>query len=115
MSSQTLKECRQSPNFPRPEGTTDVRAFLFLANQLGPFPSRPCTKYMYDTATSDQRRQLSSGWTEHQKAFENVKAILTSPKIVQFFDTSKSTELLMDASKLRGLGFALMQEGQEGK
>ena len=46
---------------------------------------------------------------EHQQAFERMKKLLTSNVIVKFFDSSLPTELLTDASRLKGLGFALIQ------
>ena len=47
---------------------------------------------------------------EHEDAFKRVKQLLTSKTIVHPFDPKKSTTLLTDASRLHGLGFALMQE-----
>ena len=45
---------------------------------------------------------------DNQIAFDKAKSIITSLKIAQFFDQDKQTELMMDASKLKGLGFALL-------
>ena len=99
--------------FPVPKSVTDVRSFLGLANQLGAF--------LPDLAQSTNRlRQLLTKksaflWLdEHQETFEKVKEILTSPKVVKFFDPGKSTELITDASKLHGMGFALLQKDGEG-
>ena len=46
---------------------------------------------------------------EHDKEFNTVKSSLCSPVIVKPFDPSLPTELLTDASKLYGIGFALIQ------
>ena len=55
-------------------------------------------------------------WTEDlQKAFEETKALLSSPAIVHFFDPALQTTLLSDASNLNGLGYTLTQEDEDGK
>lgn len=43
-------------------------------------------------------------------AFESVKRALTSPPVLAFFDPKLPTVLQTDASRLNGLGFALMQK-----
>jgi len=46
---------------------------------------------------------------EHQREFEKVKKLLSSELIVSFFDPKKEISLLTDASRLYGLGYALVQ------
>ena len=43
-----------------------------------------------------------------------MKQYLTSDVIVKFFDCSLQTELLTDASRLKGLGYALIQRHPTG-
>ena len=43
-----------------------------------------------------------------------MKNLLTSPMIVHFFDPDLPTSLLTDASKLHGIGYALVQHGKDG-
>jgi hypothetical protein len=49
----------------------------------------------------------------HQEDFELICKILTSDLVVKPFDQKLKTELLTDASKLKGLGFALLQRDNE--
>jgi hypothetical protein len=39
---------------------------------------------------------------EHAEAFDRVKEALTSPMVVKYFDPALPTELLTDASRLKG-------------
>ena len=50
---------------------------------------------------------------EHTSAFENVKKLLVSPPVLGKFMIGAPTVLQTDASRLHGLGFALLQQ-QEG-
>jgi hypothetical protein len=45
----------------------------------------------------------------HQEAFELIRKKLTSPLVVKPFNKKLKTELLTDASRLKGLGYALIQ------
>ena len=94
--------------FPRPQNITDLRSFMGLANQFGPFSS--------DLAHRAQPlRDLlkpSSIWkwtAQHDAAFEAVKAALVAPPTLAFFDPALPTKLQTDASKTQGMGFVLMQ------
>lgn len=100
--------------FPSPKDITEVRSFLGLANQLGQFVPD------LSMATTKMRGLLKKNVTfqwlgEHEVELDFVKNILTSPLLVQFFDPALPTTLLTDASKLHGLGFALIQHDTEGK
>ena len=94
--------------FPRPQNITDLRSFMGLTNQLGAFSS--------DLAHSAQplRDLLKPSniwrWTnQHDAAFEAVKAALVAPPVLAFFDPALPTKLQTDASKTKGMGFALLQ------
>jgi hypothetical protein len=50
----------------------------------------------------------------HQEAFELIRQILTSPLVVKPFEQKLKTELLTDASRLTGLGYALIQRETDG-
>ena len=95
--------------FPTPKNLKDLRAFLGLAIQLASFV--PDLAHM----TSTLRPLLKKGnawlWLdEHEKAFKRIKALQTAKTIIHPFDPKKPTTLLTDASRLHGLGFALMQD-----
>ena len=54
-------------------------------------------------------------WTsDHDEAFKQVKAALTSPPVLASFDPNLPTYLQTDASRLNGIGYALLQEQDEG-
>ena len=100
--------------FPTPKDITGLRSFLGLANQLGQFIPDLAM------ATAKMRNLLKKGisflWLpEHEQEFEFVKELLTSPLMVHYYDPSLPTSLLTDASKLNGLGYALIQHDPEGK
>ena len=109
------RKVRAIADFPVPENITDLRSFMGLVNQLGAFST--------DTArTAEPLRDLLRprnqwAWTSvHQAAFEAVKATLLAPPILAYFDSSLPTAVHTDASRLRGLGYALLQRhGQEWK
>ena len=44
-----------------------------------------------------------------------IKNLLTSPTIAKPFDDAKETILLTDASRLHGLGYALVQKSRKGE
>ena len=53
---------------------------------------------------------------EHEEEFSKIKNLLTSPTIAKPFDDAKDTILLTDASRLHGLGYALvLQRNRKGK
>lgn len=100
--------------FPTPTDITSLRSFLGLANQLGHF----IPDLAHTTERVRQLLQKDTAFTwldEHQQDFEKVKTLLTSNLVVQHFDTNAPTELLTDASRLKGLGYALIQRSATGE
>jgi hypothetical protein len=76
--------------------------------QLGGFI--PDLAHMTATLRELLKKGVAFQWLEdHEDCFRGVKAALTSPMCVRFFDPSKRVELLTDASRLKGLGYALTQ------
>ena len=51
----------------------------------------------------------------HEEEFSKIKNLLTSPTIAKSFDDTKDTILLTDASRLHGLGYALVQKNRKGE
>ena len=102
------EKLRAIAEFPRPSNITDLRSFLGLANQLGPFSSELAD------AASPLRDLLKKGriwcWTpNHENAFRDVKRVLSAPPVMAYFDPKLPTMLQTDASSTRGMGFALLQ------
>ena len=53
--------------------------------------------------------------TKHEEEFNKINNLLTSPTIAKPFDDAKDTILLTDASRLHGLGYALVQRNRKGE
>ena len=69
--------------------------------------------------TSPLRPLLKKGnawlWLdEHEQEFRKIKSLLISKSVVHPFDPDKNSVLLTDASRLHGLGFALLQMQDNG-
>jgi hypothetical protein len=100
-------------NFPAPADATGLRSFLGLAVQLGGFV--PDLAHLTEPLRPLLKKNAIFLWLpEHEEAFARVKDALTSPLVVRFFDPKLPTELLTDASRLKGLGYALIQRDDGG-
>jgi hypothetical protein len=101
--------------FPVPANLTDLRSFLGLANQLGQFV--PDLAHASQPLRGLLRKNIAYQWLpDHQAAFDKVKDILTSSEgpVLAHFNPKLPTTLLTDASRLKGLGFALVQTNPDG-
>ena len=101
-------------DFPTPTNISELRSFMGLANQLASFI--PVLAHY----TSKIRKLLSQKnaflWLpNHEEEFQITKSILCSNMIVKLFDQALKTYLITDASRLHGLGFALLQLEQTNK
>ena len=100
-------------DFPMPTSTTQVRSFLGLVNQLGMFI--PDLSQMSVRIRSLLKKGVAFVWTpDHQLEFEQMKSLLMSNLLVKPFDPSLPTTLLADASRLHGIGYALLQTNPDG-
>ena len=107
-SNPTRKKFSAIHQFPTPTCIKDVRAFLGLANQLGSFI--PDLAHMTSTIRPLLKKGTAWNWLpELQKAFDKIQEILTSDMVILPFDPNLETILLTDASRLHGMGFALVQ------
>ena len=95
-------------DFPIPENLTDLRSFMGLVNQLGAF-STETARAAEPLRDLLRPRNLWSWTSVHQAAFEAVKATLVAPPVLAYFDPSLPTAVHTDASRLGGLGYALLQ------
>ncbi len=104
---------RAITDFPVPTDLTGLRSFLGLANQLAYFV--PDLAQASEPLRGLLQKDVPFVWLpEHDIAFAQVKTILTSEPVVQPFDPLLPTELYTDASRLHGLGFALLQRHKDG-
>ncbi|XP_068222164.1 uncharacterized protein [Palaemon carinicauda] len=101
-------------DFPTPTNLTDLRSFMGLVNQLAEFTPEIA-------ATAQPLRPLMSlkrafVWTpDHDDAFRRVKAALVSPPVFPSFDPALPVILQTDASRLYGIGYALLQDHSNGR
>lgn len=99
-------------DFPAPTDLTELRSFLGMANQLAHFV--PDLAHATTPLRLLLKKNVAWTWLDDQdNAFRRTKEILTSPLTVAPFDPSLQTQLLTDASRLHGLGYALLQHGPE--
>ena len=98
--------------FKSPSNITELRSFLGLANQLSQFSTEVSQK-------AEPLRQLLKKnnewiWSDcHEKAFNEVKSALAKPPILAYYDPELPTVLETDAAKLKGLGFACLQQHKD--
>ena len=102
-------KARAIRDFPTPTNLTQLRSFMGLVQQLGDFSS--------DIArTAEPLRDLLKTrnefcWTpDHDAAFSAVKEALSATPVLAHFDPSLPTVLQTDAARLKGLGYALLQQ-----
>ncbi|XP_068245143.1 uncharacterized protein mRpL22 [Palaemon carinicauda] len=96
-------------DFPTPSNLTDLRSFMGLVNQLAEFtPDIALTAQPLRPLMSPKRSFI---WTpDHDQAFKRVKQALSSPPVLASFDPTLPTILQTDASRLYGIGYALLQD-----
>ena len=92
-------------NFQQPSNVKELRSFLGLVAQFGAFaPDTACL-----TSHLRQLPQKETPWVWLPEHHLNTKKALTSPTMLQPFDPHVKTVVLTDASRLYGIGFALVQ------
>ena len=101
-------------NFPRPQNRTDLRALFGLCEQLAEFAKAK-------TSALEPLRYLLSRshpfiWTDDcERAFTRVRQELTADNRLARYDPTKACSLRVDASKLNGFGYALLQHEDDGR
>ena len=98
----------------QPDNITDLHSFLGPTNQLSEFTD------VISTLTESLRPLLKSKhefvWDiVHEQAFDKTKQDLTSSPILVYYDPQKLMSLHVDAGRLRGLGFVLKQQREDGE
>lgn len=100
--------------FPTPANLTDLRSFMGLVNQLTEFT--PHIAAMAQPLRPLMSPKRSFTWTpDHDKAFKSVKEALSAPPVLAPFDPALPVILQTDASRLYGIGYALLQDHGQGK
>jgi len=99
-------------DFARPRSGKDVRRFLGMAGYYRRF----CPNFASVTVplTSLLKKGVKFKWTEEcERAFNQVKAMLSSPPVLRAPDFQRPFQLAVDASAT-GSGAVLFQRGQDG-
>ena len=104
-SPDLLKSIR---DFPRPGNLTDLRSWFGLVNQLGNF-SKELTAIMSPLRPLLSKNAVFQWLPEHDDAFVEAKSRLSSAPVLTYFAVDRKTILATDASRLKGLGFVLLQ------
>ena len=95
-------------DFRTPKNKHDVRAYTGLAKQVTDF--NPDLSQSLQLINNLLKNDVTWDWNEEvDKQFEDSKKRLSVGQSLHPFDPDKPTKLLTDASRLYGLGFALMQ------
>ena len=102
------KKMKAIADFPIPNDISKLRGFLGLANQLISFI--PNLAEITGPLRNLLWKDVKYTWLdEHTTAFNETKATLAKNLALHLFDPTMPTYLVTDASRLHGLGFALVQ------
>ena len=95
---------------PTPETRDDINRLRGMVNYLGRFlPSLSSVMAPINDLT---RKDVEWSWdATHDKAFQEIKKLLTTAPVLAYFDQSKNLEIYTDACA-HGIGAALLQEGR---
>ena len=95
---------------PQPTDVQAVKRFLGMANYLSKF--LPHLSTVTEPLRRLENKDVEWHWDEvHERAFTDVKRLITSHPLLRYYDVSKEVTLQCDASQ-SGLGAALLQDGQ---
>ena len=94
-------------DFPTPQNITDLCSFFGLVNQLSGSSKSIATCLAPLRPLLSTKNEFLWG-PEHDKAFQQCKIVLAESPTLAFFDLTRETRLMTDASG-KGLGFILQQ------
>ncbi|XP_047481642.1 uncharacterized protein LOC125034045 [Penaeus chinensis] len=108
IAAEEEKVCARA-EFPKTAKLTDLRSFMGLVNQLAEFT--PAIAESADVLRPLMSPKRAFIWTpDHDASFSRVKKALSQPPVLAHFDPALKTILQTDASRLYGVGYALLQE-----
>lgn len=101
-------------DFPKPANLTDLRSFMGLVNQLSEFTPDIAAAAQPLRPLMSPKRTFT--WTaDHDEAFHRVKTALAQPPVLAHFTPTLPVILQTDASRLNGIGYALLQDHGQGQ
>lgn len=93
--------------FEKPKNKNDVQRLLGMLTYVGKFVENLSDKTLL--IRNVLKKDVNFEWTaEYEKSFDEIKKILSSTLVLQYFDANKETTVSVDASK-SGLGAVLLQ------
>ncbi len=96
-------------NMPAPQNKAGVQRLLGMVNYLAKFI--PGMSEITAPLRELLKKNVPWHWTEkHQEAFEKIKEILSTNRVLRYYDVTKPVILQTDASS-KGLGAVLLQDG----
>ncbi|KAK3736228.1 hypothetical protein QZH41_007340 [Actinostola sp. cb2023] len=97
-------------NMPKPTSKQGLMSLLGFINYLDKFLPKlaQVSQPLRDLTTKNARFVWSS---QHDKAFDEVKLLVTSHPVLKYYDVNEEVTLQCDASE-KGLGATLLQNGQ---
>ena len=94
----------------KPNDVQGVRRILGMTNYLAKFLLK--LSDVSEPLRQLTRKEQEFNWSEvHDKAFDKIKALVSTPPLLKYYEPDKPLVLQCDASE-KGLGASLMQEGQ---
>ena len=97
-------------NLTKPTDVPGVRRILGMTNYLAKF--LPNLSDVSEPLRQLTRKENEFSWSEiHDKAFENIKELVSSPPLLKYYEPDKPLVLQCDASE-KGLGASLLQDGK---
>ena len=81
---------------------------------MAQYVSRFIPNYASITSPLRELTRLDTPWTwnqRHEHAFQNLQQVLASTQVMEYFNTNKPSEIIVDASPT-GLGAILTQDGK---
>ena len=95
----------------KPEDVQGVRRILGMTNYLAKF--LPKLSDVSEPLRQLTRKEREFHWSGvHDRAFDNIKALVSTPPLLKYYEPDKTLRLQCDASE-KGLGASLMQDGRQ--
>ena len=97
-------------DYPVPTNLAELRTFLGMVQYLAKFCQHLSTASQ--PLRQLEKKEIEWHWQHPQdKAFKEIKELITKAPVLQYFDVSKNVTIQCDASQY-GIGATLLQEGQ---
>ena len=97
-------------NLAKPTNVPGVRRILGMTNYLAKF--LPKLSDVSEPLLQLTRKENEFSWTDiHDRAFDDIKKLVSSPPLLKYYEPDKSLILQCDASE-KGLGASLLQDGK---